>query len=72
MNQTKQNNKPEIREQKLGSVDQACSRYSLGRNTMRNLASEARAVVRIGKCYRINFDVMDKYIDDLTGRAVNE
>ena len=35
-------------EVKTGRVDQACARYGVGRNTMRQIASQAGAVVRIG------------------------
>lgn len=55
-------------EQKMGNIDQACARYSLGRNTMRNIAEEAGAVIRIGKCYRVNFSIMDQYMDNLSGQ----
>ena len=38
---------PEI---KSGKLEQACMRYGLGKNTMRKVADEAGAVIRIGKC----------------------
>ena len=41
-------------EVKTGRVDQACARYGVGRNTMRQIASQAGAVVRIGKNYLIS------------------
>ena len=51
---------------KAGRIEQACARYGLGKNTMRKIASEAGAELKIGKCYLINFSKMDAYIDNLT------
>mgnify|MGYP000027429618 FL=1 len=56
---------PEI---KAGKIEQACMRYGVGKNTMRRIADEANAVIRIGKCYLINFTVVDKYMDSLSGK----
>lgn len=52
---------------KTGKLDQACMRYGVGRNTMRRIAEESNAVVRIGKSYLINFTVVDKFMDNLSG-----
>lgn len=52
---------------KTGKIDDACTRYSVGKNTMRKIAEEANAVVRIGKCYLINFTKVDAYMDTLSG-----
>ena len=54
-------------EVKTGRVDQACARYGVGRNTMRQIASQAGAVVRIGKNYLIDFPKVDRYLDTLAG-----
>lgn len=54
---------PEI---KSGKLEQACMRYGLGRNTMRKVADEAGAVIRIGKCYLINFSKVDSYMDNMS------
>lgn len=48
---------------KLLTVDEGCARYSFGRATMRKVAEDAGAVVRIGRVYRINTDKVDRYID---------
>lgn len=53
-------------EQKVGTVEQACARYSFGKNSMRKIAEEAGAIIKIGKSIRVNFTVMDKYFDDLS------
>lgn len=53
-------------ETKTGKLEQACLRYGLGRNTMRKVADEAGAVVRIGKCYLINYSKVDDYMDSLS------
>ena len=50
---------PEI---KTGKIEQACARYGLGRNTMRKVAGEAGAEIKIGKCYLINFSKVDAVI----------
>lgn len=54
-------------EVKTGRVDQACARYGVGRNTMRQIANQAGAVVRIGKNYLIDFPKVDRYLDALAG-----
>ncbi len=53
-------------ELKTGRIEQACARYGLGKNSMRTVAEEAKAVVRIGKCYLINFSKVDKYMDNMS------
>lgn len=53
--------------QKTGRIEQACARYGVGRSTMRNIAKEAGAEVKIGKCYLINFSKVDDYMDSLSG-----
>ena len=42
-------------ESKAGRIEQACARYGVGRTTMRNIAKEAGAEIKVGKCYLINF-----------------
>ena len=54
---------PEI---KSGKLEQACMRYRLGKNTMRKVADEAGAVIRIGKCYLVNFSKVDEYMDRMS------
>ena len=56
-------NDPEMR---TGKLEQACMRYGLGKNTMRKVADEAGAVVRIGKCYLVNFSKVDAYMDSIS------
>ena len=50
---------------KTGKLDDACARYNLGRNSMRRVAEDAGAVVRIGRSYLVNFDKVDSYMDAL-------
>ena len=52
---------------KTGRIEQACARYSVGRNTMRQIAEQAGAVVRIGHIYLINFQKVDEFMDALSG-----
>ena len=46
----------------LVDLDQACS--ILGRNTVRNLASSAGAIRKIGRCSRIRKDILLNYIEE--------
>ena len=54
-------------EPKLGTIEQAAGRYNFGRNTMRRIAGEAGAIIKIGKAVRVNFTILDQYMDDLSG-----
>lgn len=54
-------------EQRVGTLEQAGLRYGFGRNSMRKIASEAGAVIKIGKCVRVNFAILDEYLDALSG-----
>ncbi|WP_431603813.1 DUF6462 family protein, partial [Blautia wexlerae] len=40
--------------------------YGVGRTTMRNIAKEAGAEVKVGKCYLINFSKVDAFIDSIS------
>lgn len=53
-------------ELKTGRLEQACARYGLGKNTMRKVADEAGAAIKIGKCYLINFSKVDEYMDRMS------
>lgn len=53
--------------QKVGILEQAGMRYGFGRNSMRKIAEDAGAVIKIGKSVRINFTILDKYMDALSG-----
>ena len=55
--------------QKCGRIDEACKRYGLGESSMRRLADEIGAVVRVGRVYLVNFDLMDRYMDEKTGKS---
>lgn len=54
-------------EVKTGRIEQVCQRYGVGRNTMRQIAEDANAVIRIGRNYLIDFPKVDKYMDALSG-----
>lgn len=56
-------NEPDV---KTGKLEQACLRYGLGKNSMRRVADEAGAVIRIGKCYLINYSKVDNYMDSIS------
>ena len=51
---------------KLADVDQACARYGVGRHTMREIAEEAHAIVRVKRLWKVNLPVMDAYFDKIT------
>lgn len=53
-------------EMKAGRIDQACLRYNLGRDSMRKLAEDAGAIIRIGKCVLVNFTKLDTYLDSIS------
>ena len=54
-------------EQKSGTLEQEGMRYGFGRNTMRKLAEDAHAIIKIGKSVRVNFTIMDRYLDSISG-----
>lgn len=56
----------EIKKAKSGGIDEACMRYGLGKPSMRRVAEDAGAVIRIGRRYLINFTLVDKYIDSMS------
>lgn len=51
---------------KTGRIDQACERYGVGRSTMRRIAEESGAVIRVGRTYLINYSKVDQYMDELS------
>lgn len=54
---------PEV---KTGRIEQACERYGIGKSSMRQVAEDAEAVIRIGKSYLINFTKVDAYMDRIS------
>ncbi len=59
--------KSEDFEQKVGTLEQAGLRYGFGRNSMRKIAEDAGAIIKIGKCVRVNFSKVDAYMDSISG-----
>jgi hypothetical protein len=53
--------------QKSGTLEQAGKRYGFPRNSMRKLAGQAGAIIKIGKSVRVNFTIMDRYLDSISG-----
>lgn len=51
---------------RTGGIEEACSRYGLGKNSMRHVAEDSQAVIRIGKRYLINFAKVDAYMDNMS------
>lgn len=54
-------------DQKSGTLEQAGLRYGFGRNSMRKVAEDAGAIIKIGKSVRVNFTILDKYMDSISG-----
>ena len=41
------------------ALEQAGMRYGFGRNSMRKIAEDAGAIIKIGKSVRVNFTILD-------------
>ena len=50
-------------EQKYGRIEEAMKRYGLGRSSIRTLAKNAKAEIKFGRSYLINFKRVDEYLD---------
>ena len=55
-----------VAEMRTGGIDEACSRYGLGKNYMRKIAEDANAVIRIGRRYLVNFTKVDAYMNSIS------
>ena len=53
---------------KSGGINDACARYGLGKASMRKLAEDAKAIIRIGKRLLVNYAKVDAYLDEISGR----
>ena len=53
-------------EAKTGRIEQACLRYGVGKSTMRQIATNAGAVIRVGKTYLVNYTKVDAYMDAIS------
>ena len=51
---------------KTGRIDDAMQRYGIGRQTIRKVAKEARAEIKLGRSYLLNFEKIDAYFDALS------
>ena len=49
-----------------GGIDEACSRYGLGKSTMRKVAADAGAIIRIGKRLLVNYSRVDQYMNSIS------
>lgn len=53
---------------KIADFYQVSADYLIdGRNSMRKIAEDAGAIIKIGKSVRVNFTIMDNYLDALSG-----
>lgn len=64
--QMRKKNITELTEVKTGGIDEACARYGLGKQSMRKVAEDAGAVIRIGKRYLVNFVKVDRYMNSIS------
>ncbi|MCI9008683.1 MAG: hypothetical protein HFI13_11315 [Lachnospiraceae bacterium] len=56
-----------LTEEKTGTLERAGARYGFGRNKMRTIAEDAGAIIKIRKSVRVNFTILDRYMDCLSG-----
>lgn len=52
---------------KTVGLPEACARYGLGKATMRKVAEDASAVIRLGRRYLVNVAKVDVYMDAISG-----
>lgn len=64
--QMRKKNLAEIAEARTGGLEEACARYGLGKASMRKVAEDAGAVIRIGKRYLVNFVKVDSYMNSIS------
>jgi len=53
-------------EVKTGGLMDACARYGLGRDSMRKVAEDAGAIIRIGKRLLVNYERVDLYMNSIS------
>lgn len=53
-------------EMKTAGLEFGCQRYGVGRNTMRKVAEDAEAVIKIGRRWLFNVAKVDEYMDNLS------
>ncbi len=51
---------------RTGGIDDACARYGLGKVSMRKVAEDAGAIVRIGRRWLVNYAKVDLYMDSIS------
>lgn len=49
-----------------GGIDEACMRYGLGKTTMRKVAEDANAIIRIDRRLLINYMKVDTYMNAIS------
>lgn len=54
-------------EQRQGDILSACKRYSIGRHLLMKEAQAAGAIIRIGRRVIINYTILDRHFDTLSG-----
>lgn len=55
-----------VNRMKTGGIREACERYGLGYTSMRKVAEDAAAIIRIGNRLIINFSKVDAYMDGIS------
>lgn len=51
---------------KCGRINDAMRRYGIGSGAMRQLAKAARAEIKLGRSYLIDFEKVDAYLETLS------
>lgn len=52
---------------KYGRIAEAQARYSLGRETVKKVAKDAGATVKVGKALLFDFEKLDTYLESMRG-----
>lgn len=53
-------------EPKSGGIPDACARYGIGKASMRQIAEDAGAIIRVGRRLLVNYTKVDEYMDSIS------
>ena len=54
----------------MGDIKDAQKRYSLGCRSIRKVAEEQGALIKVGKCVRYNFNILDDFFMNQSGKEL--
>ena len=52
----------------MGDINEASARYGVGKASVRKLATDCGAIVRVGRLVRFNFSILDGYVAEISGK----